>query len=137
MQIGMTGGMHDMPARQQTLRNTIAWSYDLLNVQEQQLFRRLSVFVGGFRLEAVEALCTAFGDMTTPLLDVVTSLLDKSLLMQVEQESDEPRLMQLETIREYGLEVLSASGELEIARQAHAEYYLALAEEAEQALSGA
>ncbi len=133
----LTGGMYDAPARQQTLRSTIAWSYDLLNAQEQRLFRRLSVFVGGCRLEAVEALCTAFGDITAPLLDVVTSLLDKSLLMQVEQEGDEPRLMQLETIREYGLEVLSASGELEITRQAHAEYYLALAEEAERELSGA
>ena len=130
----LTGGTRDMPARQQTLHNTIAWSYELLNAQEQRLFRRLSVFVGSFRLEAVEALCAAFGDMTIPLLEAVTSLVDKNLLMQVEQEGDEPLLLQLDTIREFGLEYLAASGELETARKAHAEYYLALAEEAEPEL---
>jgi predicted ATPase/DNA-binding CsgD family transcriptional regulator len=132
----LTDGARDMPARQQTLRNTIAWSYDLLNAEEQRLFRRLSVFVGGCRLEAVEALCNAFGDMTTPILDVVASLVDKNLLMQVEQEGVEPRLLQLDTIREFGLEYLAANGELEIARQAHAQYYLALAEKAEPELFG-
>jgi hypothetical protein len=132
----LTSGARDVPAWQQTLRNTIAWSYDLLNAQEQRFFRRLSVFVGGCMLEAVEALCSAFGDMTIPILDAVASLVDKNLLMQVEQEGDEPRLKQLDTIREFGLEYLSASGELEIARQAHAQYYLALAEEAEPELFG-
>src|SRR6266487_327445 len=118
------------------ITNTNAWSYDLLNAQEQRLFRRLSVFVGSYRLEAVEALCTAFGDVTAPILDAVASLVDKNLLMQIEQEGDEPRLLQLDTIREFGLEYLAASGELEIARQAHAQYYLALAEEAEPELFG-
>ncbi len=132
----LTSETRDVPARQQTLRNTIAWSYDLLNAQEQRLFRRLSVFVGSCRLEAVEALCSAFGDVTAPILDAVASLVDKNLLMQVEQEGDEPRLLQLDTIREFGLEYLAASGELEIARQAHAQYYLALAEEAEPELFG-
>jgi predicted ATPase/DNA-binding CsgD family transcriptional regulator len=130
----LTSETRDVPARQQTLRNTIAWSYDLLNTQEQRLFRRLSVFVGSYRLEAVEALCSAFGDVTAPILDAVASLVDKNLLMQIEQEGDEPRLLQLDTIREFGLEYLAASGELEIARQAHAQYYLALAEEAEPEL---
>jgi predicted ATPase len=133
----LTSGARDVPARQQTLRNTIAWSYDLLNAQEQWLFRRLSVFVGSCRLEAVGALCAAFGDMETPILDMVASLLDKSLLMQIEQEGDEPLLLQLDTIREFGLECLAASGELETARQAHAQYYLAFAEEAERELLGA
>ncbi len=133
----LTAGVRDVPVRQQTLRNTIAWSYDLLNAQEQRLFRRLSVFMGSYRLEAVEALCSAFGDMELPLLDAVASLLDKSLLIQVEQEGDEPLLLQLDTIREFGLECLATSGELATARQAHAQYYLALAEEAKRELLGA
>ncbi len=106
----LTSGTRDVPARQQTLRNTIAWSYDLLNAQEQRLFRRLSVFVGSYRLEAVEALCSAFGDMTTPILDAVASLIDKNLLMQVEHEGDEPRLLQLDSIREFGLEYWPRAG---------------------------
>jgi predicted ATPase/DNA-binding CsgD family transcriptional regulator len=132
----LTSETRDVPARQQTLRNTITWSYDLLNAQEQRLFRRLSVFVGSYRLEAVEALCSAFGEVTAPILDTVASLVDKNLLMQIEKEGDEPRLLQLDTIREFGLEYLDAIGELEIARQAHAQYYLALAEEAEPELFG-
>jgi DNA-binding CsgD family transcriptional regulator/tetratricopeptide (TPR) repeat protein len=135
----LTSGPHDAPARQQTLRNTIAWSYNLLEVQEQQLFRRLSVFVGGCTLEAIEAINTVFdnnqgGDQ---VLDRVASLIDKSILQQTEQEGEQPRLVMLETIREYGLEALETSGEMEVARQAHAEFYLRLAEEAEPELRGA
>jgi tetratricopeptide (TPR) repeat protein len=133
----LTGGTQDAPTRQQTLRNTIDWSYHLLTTQEQRLFRRLSVFVGGCTLEAVEALTTALGDSAGQVLDRVTSLVDKHLLHQTDQEGEEPRLVVLETIREYGLEALAGSGELEATRQAHAAYYLQLAEEAEPQLRGA
>jgi predicted ATPase/DNA-binding CsgD family transcriptional regulator len=133
----LTGGARDVPARQQTLRNTIAWSYDLLDTAEQRLFRRLSVFAGGCELSAVEAVCTPLHDGTPgePVLDVVASLVDKSLLQQVEW-GEEPRLLMLETIREYGLEVLAASGELEPTRNAHEAYYLRLTEQAAAKLMG-
>jgi predicted ATPase/DNA-binding CsgD family transcriptional regulator len=133
----LTGGTQDAPTRQQTLRNTIAWSYDLLSAQEQRLFRRLSVFVGGCTLEAVEAICIALDGRTERVLDTVASLLDKNLLHQIEQEGEEPHLMMLETIREYGLEALEASGEMEATQQAHVQYYLHLAEEINPKLFGA
>ena len=134
----LTGTSRDVPARQQTLRNTIAWSYHLLDAAEQRLFRRLSVFVGGCTLEAVEAVCadSSDGGEAGQVLESVASPLDKSLLQQTEQEGEEPRLVMLETIREYGLEACAANGEMEAARQAHAEYYLRLAEEAEPELAG-
>ncbi len=134
----LTGASRDVPARQQTLRNTIAWSYNLLDAKEQRLFRRLSVFVGGCTLEAVEALCIALDDGETAerTLDRVASLIDKSLLQQIEIEGQEPRLVMLETIREYGVERLNVNGETEAAQQAHAEYYLTLAEKAEPELAG-
>src|SRR5215469_7452754 len=134
----LTGGAQDVPERQQTLRNTIEWSYNLLDAQEQRLFRRLSGFVGGCTLQAIEAICAALGDSEGEgqVLDKVASLIDKSLLQQTEQGEDELRLGMLETIREYGLERLAASGEAEATRQAHAVYYLALAEEAKAELSG-
>ena len=130
----LTSGTQNVPARQQTLRNTIAWSYHLLDEAEQRLFRRLSVFVGGCTLEAIEAFCGAFTDGAASALDSVASLIDKSLLQQSEQDDEELRIVMLETIREYGLECLSDSGEEEITRMAHAAYYLALAEEAEPEL---
>ena len=127
----LTSGARDTPARQQTLRNTIEWSYKLLDVHEQRLFRRLSIFVGRCTLESAEAVCASLGDgdTTNSVLDGAASLVDKSLLQLAEQEGEEPRLVMLETIREYGLEALAASGELEAARRVHAAYYLALAEE--------
>ncbi len=131
----LTGGLRDAPARQQTLRNTIDWSYRLLDVQEQRFFRRLSVFVGGCTLEAVEAVCNAARDLTIDVLERASSLIDKSLLRQAEPE-EEPRFLMLETIREYGLEALKAAGEEEMTRQAHARYYLSLAEKAESELHG-
>jgi predicted ATPase/DNA-binding CsgD family transcriptional regulator len=130
----LTRGGPDLPMRQQTLRNTMQWSYELLSPAEQRLFRRLSVFVDGCTLEAAEAVCTAADEVTTPVMEVAASLLDKSLLQRVEQENEEWRLQMLETIRAYGLELLAASGELESTRNAHASYYLALAEQAEPAL---
>ena len=130
----LTRGGPDVPVRQQTLRNTITWSYALLSTEEQRLFRRLAVFAGGCTLEAAEAVCAAPGELATPAMEVVASLLDKSLLYQVKQESDEWRLLMLETIRDYSLERLAASGEFESTRQAHASYYVALAERAEPGL---
>ena len=133
----LTSRAQDVPTRQQTLRNTIMWSYQLLDTFEQRLFRRLSVFVGGCTLEAVEAVCRERGDGAGGVLDGIASLLDKSLLQQVGQEGEEPRFMLLETIQEYALECLESSGELKAARTVHAEYYLALAEEAALHLRGA
>ena len=138
----LTSGARDVPARHQTLRNTIMWSYDLLDAQEQRLFRRLATFVGGCTLEAVEAVCAAL-DKAEPgdsVLDSIGSLIDKSLLRPIEQEVEqgqELRVLMLETIREYGLEALAASGEMELTRQAHADYYLTWAEEAQPKLFGA
>ncbi len=132
----LTGGARDVPARQQTLRNTLAWSYDLLDAQQQQLFRRFSIFAGGCTLADAEGLYTVLGETSAYVLDGVASLIDKSLLRQVEQEGEEPRLLMLAMIREYGLEVLVARGEMESTRRAHAEYFLALAEQAELELRG-
>jgi predicted ATPase len=133
----LTSASRDMPARQQTLRNTIAWSYNLLDEEEKRLFRQLSVFVGGCTIEAIEALCASPGSESEPILDGVASLVDKSLLQGVEQRAgEEPRFVMLETIREYALESLESHGETEAARRAHAAYFLALAEEAEQGMAG-
>ncbi len=132
----LTSGARDAPIRQQTLRNTLAWSYDLLDAEEQRLFRRLSVFVRGCTLDAVEGLFTTLSERPAAVLDGVASLIDKSLLRQVEPEGEEPRLLMLATIREYGLEALAASGEMESTRRAHASYYLQLAEQAELELGG-
>jgi predicted ATPase/DNA-binding CsgD family transcriptional regulator len=133
----LTGGARDLPLRQRTLRNTLAWSYELLPVEEQELFRRLSVFVGGCQLEAVEAMSRTLGDDTIPIWQGVSSLIDKSLLQPMDQVGEGPRLIMLETIREYGLESLAAHGEEEATREAHAAYYLRLSQEAEQNLVGA
>ncbi len=135
----LTGGVQDAPARQQTLRNTIAWSYDLLTAREQRLFRWLSVFLGGCTLEAAEAVCQFpqdDGEHSSSVLEDIASLLDKSLVQQREREGEAPRLIMLETIREYGLERLALHGEEEATRQAHAAYYLRLAEEAEPEWEG-
>lgn len=132
----LTGGAQDLPLRQQTLRNAIAWSYYLLDVEQQQLFRRLGVFVGGCTLEAIESIYSTFADQAGQVADAVASLIDKSLLQQAEQEGNEPRIVMLETIREYALECLLESEEEEMARQAHAANYLALAEESERELGG-
>src|SRR2546423_190807 len=112
----LVGGARDRPLRQQTLRGTIAWSYDLLEEDEKRLFRRLAVFVGGCTLEAAEAVCNAPGDLEEDVVDAVARLVDKSLLRQETQADGEPRLLMLETIREYALERLAASGEVEALR---------------------
>jgi predicted ATPase/serine/threonine protein kinase len=125
----LTGGSRDLPQRQQTLRAAIDWGYDLLNPAEQKLFRRLSVFVGGCNLESVEAVCDTKGDLDLDLLDGMASMVDKSLMQQVEQGKSESRFVMLETLREYALEKLEVSGEAALTKRAHAAYYLVLAEE--------
>ena len=125
----LTGGAKDRPARQQTLRGAIDWSYNFLNEAEQRLFRRLSVFVGGCTLEAAEAVCNTRDDLGLDLLDGMESMVDKSLVRRVESATGESRFLMLETIREYGLEKLAASGEEKLTRRTHAAYYLVLAEE--------
>jgi predicted ATPase/serine/threonine protein kinase len=125
----LTGGARDLPQRQQTLRAAMDWSYDLLSAPEQKLFRRLSVFVG-CNLEGVEAVCDTKGDLDLDLLDGMASLVDKSLVQQIEQAQGESRFVMLETIREYALEKLQASGEQALTKRAHAAYCLVLAEEA-------
>ncbi len=157
----LAGGPHDLPARQQTMRDAIAWSYELLDEPEQALFRRMCVFVGGCTLEAAEAICADDGEGPA-VLDGVASLVASSLLrlqeapaggggaaMPAAGDGDvspaagdgdvppaAPRLTMLETIREYGTELLAERSETgEIGRR-HAAYYLALAEQAGPALTG-
>ncbi len=157
----LTGGARDLPERQQTLRSTIEWSYDLLDPGEQMLFRRLAVFVGGCTLEAAEAVCDVgnrvreWGEgivlnptpspySLTPLeldvLDGLASLSDKSLLRSETSgeggDGGESRFRMLEMVREYGLWQLVDSSEGGVVRRAHAEYYLGLVEEIEPKLSG-
>ena len=135
----LTRGARTSPARQQTLRSTLKWSYDLLTPREQRLFRLLAVFAGGSTLGDVEALWSAtysVEDEETPLLEDIASLIDKSLLLQVEQGGEEPHLQLLETVREYGLDCLQQPGEAEAVRRAHAMHYLALTEEAALQLKG-
>jgi predicted ATPase len=127
----LTGGARDLPTRQQTLRNTIDWSYELLNAGEQTLFRRLAVFVGGCTLEAAQVICNVEGELAWDVVDGLAALLDQSLVQQGDGPDGEPRFTMLETIREYALEQLEAHSEADAVRRRHAEYYLALAETAQ------
>jgi non-specific serine/threonine protein kinase len=136
----LTGGPRDAPARQRTLRDTIAWSYALLDPDEQRLFRRLAVFVGGCTLEAAEAV--AGPDVNEPrpelgALDGVASLVDKSLLRHLGQTDGVTRVGMLETVREFGLEQLMAAGEADRLGRRHLAYCLALVERAEPGLTSA
>jgi predicted ATPase len=132
----LKGGARDLPARHQTLRHAIGWSYDLLTDDEKAFFRRIAVFTGGCSLEAIAQVSGGVGAPGADALDAVTALADKSLLRQEEGPGAEPRFVMLETIREYGLEWLNAAGEWESARRAHMHYFLALAEQAEAELTG-
>jgi tetratricopeptide (TPR) repeat protein len=117
------------------LRATIDWSYELLDEDEKTLFGRLSVFAGGSTLEAIDAICDPEGEMEA--LEVVGSLLEKSLLRREEGADEEPRFYMLETVQEYARDKLEESGEAEERRRRHAEHYLVLAETAEPELLGA
>ena len=134
----LTGGARDLPMRQQSLRATIDWSYDLLERDEQRLLGRIGVFVGGCSLEAAEAICGGadVSSQSASVLDGMAALLDKSLLRREDGANDEPRFAMLETIRAYAHERLLASGEEAELRQRHAHYYLALAERADIELRG-
>ena len=132
----LTGGARDLPARQQTLRAAIAWSYDLLSEAEQRLFCRISVFVGGCSFEAAEAVADAKQDLGVDVIDGIESLVKKSLLQLSEEPDGEARLTMMETVREFGLESLGQRGEDAAVRKAHAAYYLVLAEEAAGELEG-
>ena len=121
----------DLPERHRSLRATLEWSYALLSPDQQTLFRQLGVFVGGFTLEAAEAMVST-GQLEIEILAGVAALLDNSLLHRITWAGDAPRYTTLETVREFALEQLQASGEADAARQRHAEYFAALAERAEQ-----
>jgi len=152
----LTGEMRDVPARHQTLREAIAWSYDILDDDEREFFRRLAVFAGGFTLDGALAVAGVRGNGSarvrecrsgepsprapippysrTPTLDRLAALVDKNLLVVETQADGEPRFQMLETIRAFGVEQLAECGELEATRQGHARYFLALAEQAEPRL---
>ncbi|HEY3059586.1 MAG TPA: LuxR C-terminal-related transcriptional regulator [Chloroflexota bacterium] len=131
----LTGGARDRPARQQTLRAAIDWSYELLEPGEQRLFRQLGVFTGGFTLEAAEAVCELSGPPALDVLDSMEALGRASLVRQVDH-AGETRFEMLETVREFAAEQLEQSGELEPVRSRHADYFLALAEKTEPLLHG-
>jgi predicted ATPase/DNA-binding CsgD family transcriptional regulator len=124
----LTGGAQDLPVRQQTLQNTIAWSYDLLNEGEKTLFARMAVFRGGCSLEAGEAVCSE--GLPRDVFDGLASLVDKSLVQQKVDSQGEPRFLMLETILEYAGERLVESGQAETIRRRHAEHFVRLAERA-------
>ena len=136
----LTDGPQDLPSRQQTLRNAIAWSDELLAPFERLLFRALAVFVGGWTLEAAEAVgaavANAVASPTSAVADGLAALIDQSLVRHGTPAPREPRFGMLETVREYGAEQLVASGREDAARRAHARYYVALAERIEPQLYG-
>ena len=149
----LTGGPTNLPLRHQTLRNAIAWSYDLLTEDEKSLFRSLSVFSGGCTLEAAEAVCdfdmrqaindrrpnsSSVDPVLSPqpsVLDALAALVDKSLLRHDEHDEGEPRFSMLETIREFAHEQLALSAQKAAVEQRHAQYFVQLAERAEPELS--
>jgi predicted ATPase/DNA-binding CsgD family transcriptional regulator len=148
----LTAGASNADPRHHTLRAAITWSYDLLSQDEQALFRRLGVFVGGARLEAAEAVAKelsmknealrkAGDDSFLPhssffILDLIDALIDQSLLQQTTDSDDEPRFTMLEVIREYALEMLEEAGEEEQTRRRHAAYFLRLSQEIGPQLEG-
>jgi non-specific serine/threonine protein kinase len=152
----LTGGPLDAPGRQRSLRDAIAWSYELLDEQEQRLFRRLAVFAGGFGLDAADAICGesvlrdgGWGETPSPspmthhqapsVFDGIASLVDKNLLqpaLGAPGELDMPRFGMLETVREFALEQLVAAGELAVARDRHAAWCVAFVEEVGVGLAG-
>jgi predicted ATPase/DNA-binding CsgD family transcriptional regulator len=123
----LTGGPRNAPRRHQTMRDAISWSYGLSDEDEQAVFRRLGVFAGGFTLDAAETIAGP-GGTQLPVLEIVGSLVEKSLLQQQLSRTKEPRFTLLETVRAYALEQLDASGELDAIRQRHADWCLSFVE---------
>ncbi len=132
----LSGGDAALPPRQQTMRNAIAWSYDLLEDRERRLFRRLAICVGGCDTDAAEVLWGPEDDPTANVFGWIESLVDKHLL-ELDERGDRVRLSMLETIREYALEQLAAAGEADALQRRHAGHYHALAEQGRSALHGA
>jgi non-specific serine/threonine protein kinase len=126
----LTGGSRSALPRQQTLRAAMDWSYGLLSAQERAVFRRLSVFAGSFSLEAAEAICAGDPEDTYDVLDVLSSLIDKSLVL-MEHRRGEARYRLLETIRQYGRDKLQECSEAATVRRHHRDWYARLAEQAE------
>ncbi|MGH2446290.1 MAG: ATP-binding protein [Candidatus Limnocylindria bacterium] len=124
----LSGGARDLPQRQQTLRGAIAWSHDMLDDADRALFAGLSVFVGGAALDAIDRVCG--GEVSGELLDALDSLVEKSLVRQIEGYAGEPRFVMLETIREFGLEQAGERGRLDGLRESHAGFFTELAETA-------
>jgi predicted ATPase/DNA-binding CsgD family transcriptional regulator len=128
----LTGGRRDLPARQQTLRSAIDWSYNLLTESEQRLFGRLSVFVGGFTLESATAVCNGCSAAESDVLDMLGSLVDNNLARSAGLIGTEQRYGMLQTIREYASERLEDGGEATDVRNRHLAWFLALAERTAQ-----
>jgi predicted ATPase len=130
----LTGGARDLPPRQQTIRGAIDWSYNLLDDGEKTLFARIGVFVGGWTYESAQAVCS--DGLAMEISDGLESLTDKSLIRPTEGTGGEPRFMMLETLREYAVEKLSETGELELLQDRHLAYFVALGDHAERELVG-
>nr|MBA2374329.1 tetratricopeptide repeat protein [Chloroflexota bacterium] len=134
----LTSGSRDLPERQQTLRGAIAWSYELLDPGARRLVDRLSVFIGGWELEAAEAVCGPAGELGVEVVDGLATLVDQSLVRAVETTDGEAiRYTTFDTIREFAAEMLAVSGDEAVVRERHARAYLDLAERAAPELSGA
>jgi predicted ATPase len=129
------GGPLDLPERQRTLRATLAWSHELLGPGERTLFRRLAVFAGGCTFEAAEAVCADAELAAEEVLERLGVLVDTSLVQQTTGAGGEPRYGMLETVREYAIEQLEASGEAEAVRARHRDWYVAWAERASPELT--
>ncbi|HVS13206.1 MAG TPA: protein kinase [Thermoanaerobaculia bacterium] len=129
----LTRGSRDLPDRQRTLRGALEWSYGLLDEGERRVLRRLAIFVGGFTLEAAEAVCDPFARLRPGVLEAVESLLDQSLVTRIGVFDGEPRFGMLETVREHALERMREEEDQGALARAHAAFFLVLAEEAGQA----
>ena len=131
----LTGGSRTVLPRHRTLRATIDWSFELLPEEERTLFRRLAVFAGGFTLEAAEEVCSGGGIEEEEVFDLLSRLVDKSLVVTEERDAH-ARYRMLETVRQYGTEKLREAGELQVTRQRHADFFLTVSEEAESGMVG-
>ena len=131
------GKAQDVPARQKTLRGAIAWSYDLLELEEQRVFRRMAVFANGATLGAAEQVCTEAGAIDGNVSEILEELVDKSMVQQLERKNGETRFWLLQTLREFGVECLSEAGERATTQSAHAKYFLTWVEQISPMLLGA